>query len=598
MGTTTARPHTWWKPTADTLAAYLTFDETRRMLASSSVLAPEDWQRGARTTLGERLGKVMVGTLRAGYSMATLGLSEVMFRLARPGRPAGNEDIPTLDLVVGPTDAAVLVVDGAVTSILTAQRLATHDFWERLGRTLGQGPHLEVVMLDLAPVSLTVPLRIAIGDEEVAAQVDADVAFGLEGADRALHLLARTDDAVAGPALNEPSDAPRDRASFVTAGALAERVQRRLEGRASHMQFAREGLRALCDDSERLRAAEIELSGFLTEELGPFGIAVQRCRLLLARTEDQQLAIDRRRGELEQERKAMLAEAQRLDERRRAELEAERRRIEHERQRAETEDEAGLAELKEGNRLALARMVMLDDQDLALIEREGFAERREGERAQELLDFRQEQLILRERRARELEDELAGARSELETGRINMELEREKLEIARLAQDQSLANLSRLKEIEREDDLLRERARAEAERERLAAAKDLTPEQMMAALADRDPEIARALAAKFGSEAEFARKSAEEQRALMREMQTQMTRVMEKGLDSSGAVAGGLVGAVRSGVERAPVVIDNRGEPASSGSQPPHAGKCSACGEPVEAGWRVCPYCGDKLARA
>jgi hypothetical protein len=594
MASPTTRAHAWWKPTGDTLAAYLSLEETRRMIASSAALAPPDWQQRAKKTLGERLGRLAGDTLRAGVAVGTLGLSELMFRLSRPGLLTANEDIPPLDLVIGPTEAAVLISDGAVREVLTAQRLATHSEWERLDRLFGQGPHLEVVMIDLAPVPLVIPLCVVLGQEELRVQVDVDVAFGLEGADRVLSLLARSGNAVEGAELNAPEGVDGDRASFVTAATLAERTQRRLEHRVARMRFAQSGATALQQDPALLHQAESELSGFLMDELGVYGIVVNRCQLLLGRTEEQQLAIDRRRGELEQERKAMQAQARTLEERRQAKLDEERRLLEKERAADELAAEGELQQLGESNRLGLARMVSLNDQELARIEREGFTAQREDERVEELLDFRQSQLLLREERVLELEGELAGAQSELDTGRIHMQLEREKLEVASLAQDQNLAKLRQLKEIEREDDLLRAQAKSEAERERLAAAKDLSPEQMMAALADRDPEIARAMAARFGSEAEFARKSAEEQKELMREMQAQMAELMQKGLDANATVASGLVGVTRTGVERAPVVIDNRSDAAPAAPST----ACRGCGEKVESGWKVCPFCGEQQARA
>ncbi len=578
-----ARPHAWWKSTNDTLISYLSLDEAKRMLASSSTLAPAAWQQKARKTLGERLGRLAKGTMRTGYSIATLGLSEVMFRLSSPGNLAGNENIPSLDLVVGPTEAALLIVDGVVSSVLTSERLATHSFWDNLDTMLGRGPHLEVVMIDQAPFTVTIPLNFTLGDQEIRAQVDATMAFGIEGADRVLDLLARGGASIEGASLNAP-DGNGEQASFVTSAGLGARVQRRLEHSISRMEFANHGVKSLYQDHAVLSMAEREVQSFLVDELGRFGMNVESCQLLLGRTDEQQLAIDRRCAELDQERADMLAEQDLQEARRRALFTAERATLEKERKTTEAATGAELAGIGETNRFALARMVMLDEQQLAQIEREGFSEGRKSERDEELIDFKQSQLLLRERRAQELEADLSKAGNQLDIGRIEMQLEREKLTIAALAQEQNLANLRGLKEIEREDDLLRQGAQTEAEQHRLAAAKDLTPEQMMAALADRDPEIARALAARGTSQVEFAQKSAQDQISLMREMQAQMASMMEKSLDANARVASGMLNAVRPPNVRA------------SATSAVAASHCSNCGETVEPTWKVCPFCSSQQA--
>jgi hypothetical protein len=578
------RPHAWWKTTNDTLASYLSLDETRRMIASSAQFAPADWQAKAKVTLGERLGRLATGVLRMGYSVGTLGLSEVMFRLASPGALTGNDPLPALDIVVGPTEAAILVVDGAISSVLTAERFSTHDFWDRLDQTLGRGPHLEVVMIDRAPFAISIPLGLVLDAQEVQAQVDATITIGLEGAERVLELLARNGGAVEGASLNI-SEHTEGQASFVTSTGLAERVQRRLEGRISSMHFATLDVAALTGGVDTMHGAEREIEEFIANELGSFGMTVSSCQLLLGRTEQQQLEIDRKSSDLKRQRAEMLAEEVILVEKRKAIFAAELSTLEKERDIAQATTASELEGLAESNRFGLARMVLLDDQQLEEISSEGFARRRTSERSQEVLDFKQGQLFLREKRARELEDQLASAGNQLDVGRLQMQLEKEKLEIAALAQEQNLANLRLVKEIEREDHLLRQSAQAEVEQQRLASAKDLSPEQMMAALADRDPEIARALAARCGSEAEFARKSAEDQLALMKEMQSQMANVMGKSLEANAAVASGVIHAARTPIARQQAVVQNAGKAA-----------CSGCGEQVETTWNVCPFCGAQQA--
>lgn len=148
----------WWKPTPDTIAAYLSLNDAKRLLASAALQAPSDWQERAKVTLGERLGRFLGATARSTIGLATLGLSELMYRLSQPGALAGATNIPPLDLVVGPTEAAILIVDGAVADVLTAERARTHGFWDQLGSIFSRGPHLEVVMVEMAPSRLTLPL--------------------------------------------------------------------------------------------------------------------------------------------------------------------------------------------------------------------------------------------------------------------------------------------------------------------------------------------------------------------------------------------------------------------------------------------------------
>ncbi len=553
------------------------------------------WKARARVTLGERLATALKSAGRAALSVATLGLSEVMFRLSKPGQLTGNEPLPPLDLVVGPTEAAILIVDGAVGSVLTAERLATHDAWQRIDVMLGHGPHLEVVMLDLAPLSLSIPLEVVMGGEELWIEVDADLGLDLAGSDRILGLLARSGSLLAGKDLNVEGSEARA-ASFITSAAIAGQLKKRLAHRIASMGFCARSAAEVAGDPSALRDAELEIQSFLAEELGRWGIAVDRCQLLISRTESQQLELDSRRLELEQQRADLMKEALLIDERREARLAAERIAIASELDQAQQQSADGKAQRQESSRFALARMVMQNDQELAKLERDGFRELRADERDQELLDFRHRQLLMREDRKAQLEQELLSAQNELDTGRLRVQLEREKLELAALAQEQNLDQLGRIKQLEREDHLARQAANAAAERDRLAAAKDLSPEQMMAAMADKDPEIARAMAGRLSSEAEFARKSAEEQKALMIEMQAQMFRLMEKGLDSNAAVATGIAGAHRPpappSTTQGPVIIDNR----AAGTPAPPTKACTACGEGIQPNWKACPFCGNGLA--
>jgi hypothetical protein len=557
----------WWKPTPDTIAAYLSIDESKRLLAGSSLQAPDAWQRRARATLGERLGRLIAGVARTTMSITTLGLSEVMYRLSQPGALAAAPNVPPLDLVVGPHEAAVLIVDGAVAEVMTADRAQTHDFWDRLSGIVSRGPHLEVVMIDLAPSRLTLPLTLQVGLDELACEVDAEVAFSRAVLEKSLALLSRIRVLRESDLNAQASDSGR--ASFATVSTLAQALQRRLQAKSAAFQCARGDAARLRTDATSLTAAQAEVTQFLNEELFAFGLAVQRCHLLVGRSAAEDLEIARRKNEIEQSRRSMEADIQRIEMRRRQELDRERQQIELEQKLDQSQGQSRLGQANEGYRFAMARMVLQNDADLAVIERDGFAKRRESERLQEQLDAQQAQMLQSQAHTADLQRQLAGAQNELEVQRIKMQIETERLKLASLAQEQNLTNLRRIKEIEREDALARSRDAAEMERARFAAAGTLSPEQMLAAMADKNPEIAKALAAKFANDGSHAQRNAAEQIQLMQKMQAEMASIMREGLQANAQVARGMVDVtIRS------------------------TNACTHCGKALQPQWKACPYCG------
>jgi hypothetical protein len=255
--------------------------------------------------------------------------------------------------------------------------------------------------------------------------------------------------------------------------------------------------------------------------------------------------------------------------RRRQELDRERQQIELEQKLDQSQGQSRLGQANEGYRFAMARMVLQNDADLAVIERDGFAKRRESERLQEQLDAQQAQMLQSQAHTADLQRQLAGAQNELEVQRIKMQIETERLKLASLAQEQNLTNLRRIKEIEREDALARSRDAAEMERARFAAAGTLSPEQMLAAMADKNPEIAKALAAKFANDGSHAQRNAAEQIQLMQKMQAEMASIMREGLQANAQVARGMVDVtIRS------------------------TNACTHCGKALQPQWKACPYCG------
>jgi len=115
---------------------------------------------------------------------------------------------------------------------------------------------------------------------------------------------------------------------------------------------------------------------------------------------------------------------------------------------------------------------------------------------------------------------------------------------------------------------------------------------MLAALADRSPEIAKALAAKFAADGTQAAKSAEEKVRLLQQMQAEMASLMRQGLQANAEVARGFV---VSSQDRPPVVGVHVGRP----DPPAEAAKetCASCKAAVQPQWRNCPYCGKPLSR-
>ncbi len=567
MPSSTPANTSWWKPTPDTIAAYLSIDEAKRLLAGASLQAPDDWQRRARVTLGERLGRLFTGVARTTLSIASLGLSEVMYRLSQPGALAAAPRVPPLDLVVGPNEAAVLIVDGAVAEIMTASRAQTHDFWDRLSGIVSRGPHLEVVMVDLAPSRLTMPITLQVGREDLPCEVDGEVAFSRPLLEKSLALLSRVR-TLRQADLNAQA-ASEGKSTFATVTTLADALQRRLQAKSAAFQCARGVASALRSDAATLTAAQDEVAQFLNQELFAFGLAVQRCHLLVGRSAAEDLEIARHKSEIEQARRSMEADIERIEMRRRQELEHERLQIELEQKLEQGAGQARLGQANEGHRFGLARMVLQNDADLAVIERDGFAKRRESERLQEQLDAQQAQMLQSQAHTADLQRQLAGAQNELEVQRIKMQIETERLKLAGLAQEQNLTNLRRIKEIEREDALARSRDAAEMERARFAAAGTLSPEQMLAAMADKNPEIAKALAAKFANDGSHAQRNAAEQIQLMQKMQAEMASIMREGLQANAQVARGMVDVtIRS------------------------TNACTHCGKALQPQWKACPYCG------
>jgi hypothetical protein len=470
-------------------------------------------------------------------------------------------------LVVGPHEAAVLIVDGAVAEVMTADRAQTHDFWDRLSGIVSRGPHLEVVMIDLAPSRLTLPLTLQVGLDELACEVDAEVAFSRAVLEKSLALLSRIRVLRESDLNAQASDSGR--ASFATVSTLAQALQRRLQAKSAAFQCARGDAARLRTDATSLTAAQAEVTQFLNEELFAFGLAVQRCHLLVGRSAAEDLEIARRKNEIEQSRRSMEADIQRIEMRRRQELDRERQQIELEQKLDQSQGQSRLGQANEGYRFAMARMVLQNDADLAVIERDGFAKRRESERLQEQLDAQQAQMLQSQAHTADLQRQLAGAQNELEVQRIKMQIETERLKLASLAQEQNLTNLRRIKEIEREDALARSRDAAEMERARFAAAGTLSPEQMLAAMADKNPEIAKALAAKFANDGSHAQRNAAEQIQLMQKMQAEMASIMREGLQANAQVARGMVDVtIRS------------------------TNACTHCGKALQPQWKACPYCG------
>jgi hypothetical protein len=564
----------WWKPSPDTLAAYLTPQDVRRLIASAAGRAPADWQTRAKYTLGARLGRELVAAGRGVLSVATLGLSEIMFRLSTPGNLAAELSMPSLDLVVGPTEAALLIFNGMVEELVTADRVQTHDFWRKFDSLIARGPHLEIVMVDLAPVLMSLPIELEAAGEVLPGALDALVSIDASMARKAIGLVSWGKHFTVA---NPTADAKRT--TFVSLAGLADRLHRHLQSQLPIMPQARVDARSLRSDASARAALQQACARFLTDQLFVFGMVARDVRLDLARGGEEDLAIRRRTADLERLRQDLVAEQQLVDRRRQEAVTAELQQIDTQEALVRGAADLTKAQAGEGNRLAVARMVLLNDQQLAEIQREGFAQKRASERTQETLDTQHQLLLAAQAHTASLERELAGARSGADIARIKMALETEQLKVAALAQEQNLLNLRRLREIEREDAQLRDRERAQLERERIAAMNGLTPEQVLAMIADKSPEVAKALSAKFANDGQHAQRSAAEQLALMQKMQAEMASLMRESLQANSQVARGMVQGAAD-IERARAV---------SGAVGP---ECRSCHARLQPQWRACPYCG------
>ena len=567
-------PH--WKPSPGTIAARLSPDEVQKLLAANAERAPVPVQRKIRDSLGQRAAKGMFKLLRGTADIATLGLSELMLR-AGGIEPELEKEAAWTDFVVGPEEACILILDGRVQRVITGRRFEEQDFWTDFQGALSEGPLVEIVMADLAPFNLTIPFKFrAPNGDEVEAVADIDVGVGLHCAPNILNLLTRgtttlesTNSSASKKVFDSTNSGSADQpvASFTTHANLAQRLDRRLNQRAGASLGAQGDINAAATDVQLLRKLEKALWDLVNADLNPFGIEAQRVTLLLGTTPQQKLDFERRRLELDAQRNDMLSGAERIEKDRKAEIEKQRQKREHDL----TEHLAALqhqgSKAGAARDLELGRMGLLDEQDLWRLENEGARERTQAQREEAQRQLEADLLTGRQQHAADLEKQLAGARNDVEIERLRMQLERERLEIARIAQDQNLRNLDRIKQIEREDEIAREKAT-------FSNVAGVTGEQALIAMIKSNPAAAEALKAKFAAEgqaraAESAARGNEDKVKLVQENQAQMTDLMKSALQANAAVAGAAA------------------EPS-----------CPDCGKAVKATFKVCPYCGTKMTRA
>lgn len=556
-----------WKPTPDTLAAYLGSEEVNMMLAANAGVAPAAAQneiRGNCFRLGFIPQKVFELGARALVDVATLGISELMIHAAKRGKAAASGvNMKGVDeFVVGPTEAALLIVDGELAQVVNAERVRTMGFWDRMKAILSKGPHIEVAMVDLAPFNVSVPFKMPCANgDTLDCVLDADLHITVESAPAILNLLSRgreaiskagldyelvDDEGVTAAGINQAAN--QVVSSFTTAHNLAQRLARRIAARHARLLGAQVDAANLSADPAAVDKLEAALHSIAENELRPLGISVGRVSLLCGATPEQRLQAQSRAKELEARYKSLEGESLLLDKKRTAELERARKEIDRD----------------------LLVVGLLNQQEVERVERQGRQERTAAERAEDLKVLQHDILKGRERHAAELERNLASAKNSVEVERIKMQIERERLAIAKLAQEQNVANLRMIKEIEREDAIARENAR-------FKNVASVTAEQALVASVTKSEDASAALAAKYKSDA--ASKAGDDKLALMQQMNAQQADLMKAALSANAQVAHGLVGATRPAPQA-------------------EAFACPTCGESLKKTFKLCPFCGGALGKA
>lgn len=544
-----------WKPTQDTLAAYLGGDDVSSMLAANAGRAPDEAQRAIRENC-YRFGfipqKVVELAGRALVDVATLGISELMIHAAKRGKAASaGVNMKQVDeFVIGPTEAAMLIVDGELSQVVNAERVRTMSFWDRLKAMLSRGPHVEVAMVDLAPFNVSVPFKMPCANgDTLDCVLDADLHITVESAPAILNLLSRGKhalNAVTSQVDAAESDEPASVATFTTSHNIAERLSRRIGERHARLLGAQIDPANVSADPRGLADLEAALWAILEGELQPLGIQVGRGNLLCGVTPEQALVVQSRTREIEARAKEINRRAAIIDKERAAEFEKSKGAIDKD----------------------LLIVGLLNKQEVERVQRDGHRERTAADRAEDLKVLHHDLLKGRERHASELERDLASAKGEVEVERIKMQLEGERLEIARLAQEQNITNLRMIKEMEREDAIAREDAR-------FKNVASVTAEQALVASVTKSDDASAALAARYKAESDA--KSGEDRLALMEKMNTQQADLMKSALAANAQVAHGLVDAAR---------------PAGHTDF-----ACGSCGESIKRTFKVCPFCGEAVPK-
>lgn len=213
-------------------------------------------------------------------------------------------------------------------------------------------------------------------------------------------------------------------------------------------------------------------------------------------------------------------------------------------------------------------------------------ERRKGQFDQDMREAESGVEILRKMKAAKREDES-------ERLKMEREHEREQLKLRSEATAEALISI-----------LDGPKAERIVEIEKLRAKEKMTPEQILAVVAEASPEAARTLGEKYRAEAQISEhrlKDLEarlaEQREIMDRYADRLERVTERAMQEMGKVAesrarGGKVQPtiVTSGGLGGPVVVGGEASAA-----PKKVVNCSKCGCENEAASRFCQECGTKL---
>ncbi len=507
-------------------------------------------------------------------------------------------------VTIGHQEAALVVKNGRVVETVTQAKEVVVGFWERLKGAFGVDTEAEVYIVDTTPIDLLIYLgrtdkeagtagfasvtppqiKPPAGDRkyfesvELAAQAQRDVSNltllavtadkEVVNAECRLRVSISTDD------IGLITNALKGR-SALSVWDLAALVKDELMARVLLPRVARLRAEELRGNRELLATLETDVRTELLKTLSIWGLKLESFVINWGITEEEAAAIMRKRQNREEEAR-IFAHGRRLADMQR-DLELKQAEIDNLRQLKEAEarrDEAAKAiliaaevdrhRILEGKRLNVARV----DTEIAQLQ----------------LDIK--------RREQEINFEFERRRKELEADLDRREME----ELTR--QFEAVQRAKRERQKQEQDFMTQQMTIQTGSTERImeqaiekgvadpAALREMMRQQTLQRALDRDDakveSLGKAEAAKY--QMDTYKEAEDRERRHQSDMAEQAARMMEaskQGVPDTLVQGGGVT----------PVVH------VSAQADTSNISKCSKCGQPVRAGWRFCPACGEPVVQ-